>query len=123
MEESEPWRPYWTKPVLEFVATVVPTVDEVFKHFMLPTLEEKLKNPLVFSSSSGDEVKVIIMFLTRGDNDFKLNGWTTVIERGSIEKGSWIRKCVIAFRQEFKTARVLFEKEGNQEVVEIRIKE
>lgn len=122
LQKHEPWKPYWTTPILQFEATKLPTIEEIWLHFMLPSLEVKLKTPLSFESAGGDKVSVIIFFMEKGGEGLILRGWTTDIQRGPLEVGNFIKKCSVKMRN-VNTAVVMFEEKHNQEVWEVRIKE
>jgi hypothetical protein len=68
---------YWSGEVVEFNATILPSIDEIIKHFLLPRLEDKKEHPLTFKSEAEDEISVMIFYLEKGSEGMTLHGWVT----------------------------------------------
>lgn len=110
----------WFGEVVGFEATIIPTLDEIVKHFSLPDLESKRDAPLIFKSNDGEEFSAMIFYLEKGSGNMKLWGWNTHFKGGAVF-GILCQKCCIELESPNK-AKVKWEKEHNSTVWDILLR-
>lgn len=123
--DDAPNKYYWSTPTEEFVATNIPTPDEIYKHFMLENLDIKCADPLTFSSEDGESVRVLIFYQEKASRTgLILRGWLTDIKFLGADGGYACKKCAVYLgNNDATTARVVYEKEHNQQVWDILVRE